>query len=158
MTAHAVPLRYDPVFIENCVRLAAEVDECGVGRISTVDIARKLGCGITTVQIVMRSHRTVLPARRRSSDGTRVFPGSGALPSYPPLPGMGRGEWHAKRRHIDAARVITTTVATLAGLAHSLALLDDAAIAAMDSEQRLIWLEDLRQSLPAITHLREALR
>jgi len=136
--------------------LAAEVDERGIGLHPFAVIAAKFDCAGKTVRKQLAQHpdRAQLPAKRYSRKGrATACLGSGAI-----APPRGRGEWHVKRRHVDADRVITATVSTLAGLAQGLALIDDDDIRVADTEKRLAWTEALREPLRAITHLREVLR
>lgn len=68
-----------------------------------------------------------------------------------------RDEFHHKTRRIDPARVIEETISTLEGLAMGLALIEASDYDALDAEQRLEWLNALRQPLSAITRMKKGL-
>lgn len=99
---------------------------------------------------VSRDYARDLVARARKLDRETVEPAK-------PVPANGkprRSEWHYGKRHLDPARIVTTSLATLQGVASGLALIkpDD-----VHDVARQEWARDMKTALQAITAFQKGL-
>lgn len=62
---------------------------------------------------------------------------------------------HHRARRIDPERIVNESIAILEGVASSLALIED--VQSLDAEQRLLWLDAIREPLSAINRFKKEL-